>query len=274
LAALTVAESAFEQGVRISGLGGEVARGFYYVGSVHDRAYTRRDVEQLAAWRMFANETIETELLDPEFARWARAAADDAVFEAISAGGPEWFRATDELYLRHRMQRWAGVTDTAVAYQRIVINPMLDEDFLGIAARLTPQDKAHSRFLASLQMELDPELGRIPLEGRPAPVDYARPSAASSVRRTATTARKAARKVAQRLRGGTRAPAGGEVIAAKVVAHWRQHPEELGPLADIPFLSGAWISEMLEGGRDPRPSSVAFVTDLIAASGPDAGRPH
>ena len=37
LAALAVAESSFEQGVRISGLGGEIARGFYYVGQVRDR---------------------------------------------------------------------------------------------------------------------------------------------------------------------------------------------------------------------------------------------
>ena len=44
--------------------------------------------------------------------------------------------------------------------QRIVINPMLDPGFLGIAAGLAPHDKAGSRFLAALQMELDPELGR------------------------------------------------------------------------------------------------------------------
>ena len=48
LAAQRIAERAFDQGVRISGLGGEIARGFYYVGKVSDRAYTRADAEQLA----------------------------------------------------------------------------------------------------------------------------------------------------------------------------------------------------------------------------------
>ena len=266
LAALTVAEGAFEQGVRISGLGGEVARGFYYVGKVRDRAYTRKDAEQLAAWRMFANESVEADALAPDFGRWAHDAANASVFDALTAGGPEWFRATDELYLRHRMQRWAGVTDTAVAYQRVVINPMLDESFLMLAAGLAPREKAHSRFLASLQMALDSELGRMPLEGRPAPIAFAQPGPLSSVSRTVSTARKAAKKVAQRATRGNRAPAGGVVMAARVAEHWRRHPEILGGAPLAPFVSTTWLDAVLSGRVEPRPSSVAFVTNLVVAS--------
>lgn len=267
LAALTVAEGAFEQGVRISGLGGEVARGFYYVGSVRDRSYTRQDAQQLASWRMFANESVESAALSTDFASWARDAANTAVFDAVTAGGPEWFRATDSLYFRHRMQRWAGVTDTAVAYERIVVNPMLDENFLMLANRLAPADKAHSRFLASLQMELDPELGRIPLEGRPAPVAYAQPGPLRAVSRSVTSARKAARKVAQRIRRGNRAPAGGIVLAAKVAEHWQEHPDAVEGAALSGFLSDAWLGEVLAGRAQPRPSSVAFITSLVVAAG-------
>ena len=115
LAAQRVAERAFEQGVRISGLGGEIARGFYYVGQVRDRPYTRADAEQLAGWRMFVNEAVEPGLLTDEFAGWAREVATTEVYEALLGGGEEWFRAADELYVRHRMQRWAGATDTAVS---------------------------------------------------------------------------------------------------------------------------------------------------------------
>ncbi len=266
LAALGVAEGAFEQGVRISGLGGEVARGFYYVGRVRDRAYTRKDAEQLAAWRMFANEAVEAEALAVEFRDWARGAAEGSVFDALAVGGAEWFRATDELYLRDRMQRWAGVTDTAVAYQRVVINPMLDESFLMLANRLTPREKAHSRFLASLQMELDPELGRMRLEGRPAPIAYAEPGPLSAVGRTFTTARKSAKKVAQRLRRGNRAPAGGATLSAKVAEHWRAHPEIVDRSAFMSFLSEAWLNDVLDGRTEPRPSSVAFVTNLVVSA--------
>ncbi|SDH61127.1 asparagine synthase-related protein [Microbacterium pygmaeum] len=266
LAAQRIAERDFDQGVRISGLGGEMARGFYYVGRIRDRAYSRGDAEELASWRMFVNEAVEPGLLTHEFSAWARAVANDEVYAALEAGGEEWFRAADELYAGNRMQRWAGATDIAVSDQRTIVNPMLDAAFLDIAARLRPQDKAHARFLGALQMELDPELGVMPLDGRPAPSTYADPGAWQPVLDVARTGRRAARKAVQRLRRGNRPPAGGTILAAKVVAHWRQHPEILRPLGDLDFVRGDWVQDVLNARVDPRPSSVAFVTNLVVAS--------
>ncbi|ERG64550.1 hypothetical protein L332_08830 [Agrococcus pavilionensis RW1] len=265
LAAQRIAERAFTQGVRISGLGGEVARGFYYVGRVRDRPYERRDAARLASWRMFVNEAVEPGLLTEDFARWARERAIDEVYAALRDGGDEWFRATDDLYLRHRMQRWAGATDIAVSDLRVVINPMLDPAFLRIVSRVHPRDKADAKFLARLQMDLDPELGRLPLDGRPAPATFARPTAWSGAANAYRSGRRFASKASQRLRRGNRPPAGGEVLAAKVVEHWRAHPGLLDSLAHAPFLSQAWLSSVLEGERDPRPSAVALLTNLAVA---------
>lgn len=263
LASLDVAESRLDQGVRISGLGGEVARGFYYLGRVRDRAFGPKDAARLAVWRMFANEAVEPGALRHEFAQWAKREAERAVLAALTSGGDEWFRATDELYLRHRMQRWAGVTDGAVGYRRTIINPMLDEKFLQIVGCLAPQDKAHSRFLATLQMKLDSELGGIPLEGRPAPITYAQPSPLSSLNRAATVGGKGLRKIAQRLSRGRRAPAGGEALAAKVVEHWRENPQVLDTPSLARFIEPSWLQAVLTGGATPRPSSVAFLTNLV-----------
>jgi asparagine synthase (glutamine-hydrolysing) len=267
LAALTVAEQNFDQGVRISGLGGEVARGFYYVGSVRPRTFTSRDAEQLAGWRMFVNEAVEPGLLDPGFADWARAVAVSEVAASLSGGGTEWFTATDELYLRHRMQRWAGVTDTAVGSQRMVINPMLGEDFIRIASGLAPEGKAHSRFLARLQMELDSDLGTIPLEGRSAPIRAAYPTPWRSTMGNLTAGRRLARKVVQRARRGNRPPAGGTVLAEKVVEFWRATPELLSAVDSSAFVRSGWIDGVLNGQISPRPSSVAFLTNLIVTEG-------
>ncbi len=267
LAALGLAESNFDQGVRISGLGGEIARGFYYLGTVRERSFTRKDATTLAAWRMFVNEAVEPGLLDPEFSGWARATAEDEVADALSSGGPEWFQATDELYLRHRMQRWAGVTDTAVGAQRTVVNPMLCQEFLSIASRLSPGDKAHARFLARLQMELDPELGRIPLEGRTAPFATAYPTPWRSAVGALGTGRRLVRKVGQRILRGNRPPAGGSVLSGKVVEHWREHHELLSETALSAFVRPDWIDSVLDGRLEPRPSSVAFLTNLIVAIG-------
>ncbi|SDR72079.1 asparagine synthase-related protein [Agrococcus carbonis] len=266
LAAQRNAERAFAQGVRISGLGGEVARGFYYVGDVDDRTYERKDAARLADWKLFVNEAVEPGLLTAEFADWARERAVDEVHDALRRGGDEWFRATDALYLRHRMQRWAGATDIAVSDQRVVVNPMLDRDFLAIVSGLPPREKANARFLARLQMALDPELGRLPLEGRPAPASYAEPSAWEGVAGTYRTARRLARKAAQRLRHRGRAPAGGEELAAKVVAHWRAHPAILDGVVREPFVSERWVAAVLDGAHEPRPSSVALLTNLAVAA--------
>ncbi|MFB7891628.1 asparagine synthase-related protein [Microbacterium sp. NPDC056044] len=269
LAAQRIAERAFDQGVRISGLGGEVARGFYYVGRVSDRTFDRNDSARLAAWRMFVNDSVEPGLLNDEFASWAQDVAAAHVHSALVAGGSEWFRATDELYLRHRMQRWAGATDIAVSNERTVINPMLDHAFLDLARRLTPQDKANSRFLGSLQMALDPELGVIPLDGRPAPAAYANPSRWEPVMDALSTGKRFARKAVQRLQRGNRPPAGGTVLAAKVVEHWRARPATLSAVEDLDFVDGDWVARMLEGSLEPRPSSVAFLTNLIVATDDD-----
>ncbi len=56
-AALAFAESQSDDRPRIAGLGGEVARGFYYFGRVRQLDVTRERVERLARWRMFPNES-------------------------------------------------------------------------------------------------------------------------------------------------------------------------------------------------------------------------
>lgn len=265
LAAQRIAEREFAQGVRISGLGGEVARGFYYVGGVRDRQYDRKDAARLADWRMFVNEAVEPGMLTPEFETWAHERAVDEVYAALRAGGDEWFRATDALYLRHRMQRWAGATDIAVSNLRVVVNPMLDRAFLDVVSGVHPREKANAKFLARLQMALDPELGSVPLDGRPAPARYAEPPAWERAASAYRTGRRFVRKASQRLRHSNRPPAGGEVLAAKVVAHWRAQPQILDGLADLSFLSGAWLGSMLRGEREPRPSAVALLTNLAVA---------
>lgn len=267
LAVLGWDERSFDQGVRISGLGGEVARGFYYLGKVEERPVTAKEAARLGAWRMFANESIEPGLLVDDFAAVARQYADEEVFAALTAQDSEWFHATDSLYLRHRMQRWAGATDTAVAYQRVVINPMLDERFLTIAQRLSPPQKADSRFLASLLMELDPGLGAIPLEGRLAPASYADPTRWQGVAKKALLARKLARKAVQRVRGTNRAAEGVVVLAGKVVEHWRSDAAQLESLADTGLIAPEWIDGVLAGRIQPRPSSVGFLTNVLVASG-------
>lgn len=271
LAALTMAERTFDQGHRIAGLGGEVARGFYYLGKPRDPAVTRARVARLAAWRMFANEAIDTDALVPSLRAGARDRAVDRIHGLMSATGKDWLPATDDFYLYQRMQRWAGVTDTAVCLDRSVVNPMLDDRFIAIAQAMAPESKRGSLFLARLQMALDPDLGRMPLDGRPPPEAYARPGLLNRVRAVETLARKAVAKARQRVGHSTRPPAGGTVLAGKVVDHWRREPELLDRAREHGVLDESWLDRLVAGEVDAAPSTVAFVLNVTSL--PAARRP-
>ena len=123
---------------------------------------------------MFVNESVlhRTPWIRSS-SRWAREFAVGELYSlSFAATGRDWMAATDDFYLEQRMQRWAGVTGTAVCFDRVVTNPMLDDRFIDIARSLAPRDKRNSMFLSRLQVALDEELARLPLDGRPPPMTY------------------------------------------------------------------------------------------------------
>lgn len=266
-ASLGWAETRVDQGPRLSGLGGEVARGFYYFGPSLRLPVTRGLSAALASWRMLVNEAVTPAALEPELVARGRRFTVDEIHRLLLASGRDWFSATDELYLWQRMQRWAGVTDSAVAFDRPVTNPMLDDRFLAIARGLRPSDKRGSRFLSRLQLELDPELAHEPLAGRPAPVAYTRRSVVNAARLSTATGASLVRKARQRLNRQSRPPMGGEVLAAKVVEHWRQEPDVLDPVRGLGIVREDWLDSLLAGRTSADASTVSFLVSMSVAAG-------
>jgi asparagine synthase (glutamine-hydrolysing) len=265
-ASVAWAESKVEQRPRLAGLGGEVARGFYYFGPPRSAPVSRARVERLARWRMFTNEAVAAEALDPEFAAWARSTATDELHRIFAGYGPDWLTATDEFYLQQRMHRWAGVLASATSLDRVVVNPMLDDRFISIARSLRPSDKRGSLFLSRLSCALDEELSRIPLDGRPAPAVYARRGPANSARLTAMTGRKIFGKVRQRVLRERRPPAGGDVLAAKVTAYYREHPEALQDVASLGVFRAGWLDALVSGEVGAGASTAAMLVTLEVAT--------
>ena len=262
LVSLAVAEADLGGITRLSGLGGEVVRGFYYFGPTTRAPVTPTRVRRLATWRLFPNQRIEDAALLPgEKAAWQETVTRHLI-EIFHRYGSEWNGATDEFYLHQRMHRWAGVLASAICMDRIVVNPMLDTRFVDLGRSLPPRAKAGSRYLSQILWELDPDLARVPLDGRPAPVVYAHPTPANRARMALLTGRKVAGKISQRARSVVRAPAGGEVVGALVLAKWRECPELLGPALTFGLVSDQWVSTVLEGRVTPSPASIAFLVNL------------
>lgn len=265
LAALATAEAKLPQRVRISGLGGEVARGFYYLGRATDAPVTRGRSDRLASWRMFANEHAQDDALEPDFRARSLALGLEEVHRLMEATGRDWFDATDEFYLWQRMRRWAGVTDTAVGWDREIVNPMLDHGFVALARALRPEDKQRARYLSQIQVELDLELARVRLDHRPPPLAFAQPGPRARGQMAASMARKASRKASQRLLGRSLPPAGGPALAEGLARHWRDEPSCLDPLRHLGVFTNEWLDQVTRGVAAPHPATAALMVNLLAS---------
>lgn len=272
-AALAGAEEHAEPGPRLSGLGGEVARGFYYLGRTRNPAVTSQWAGRLARWRMFANDGVQSGALAADFGSWAREFAVKEVEQALVGTGKAWLAATDDLYLTHRMQRWGGITETAVCLDRPVVSPMLDDRFLALVDRVHPADKHNAHFLCRVLEELDPNLALVPLDGRPTPAAYAHRAARSSAQVLGSNLTKLYHKGVQRIRHVNRPPIGGDVLSGKVVEHWRANPTLLEPLHGQGIFDTYWLEAMIEGKVSPMSSTVAFLLNVLVARSTGAARP-
>lgn len=263
LAPLLLAESRLEQGHRLSGLGGEVARGFYYSGQPANADTSPQLVERLARWRLFSNEAVAPAALDPEMLATARESTLRRLNTFLPPG--DWLRATDDFYLLHRMHRWAGVHGTVAAVRRHFINPMFDRRFIELALAVAPADKRDSQLLGRLMSRLDPELAAIPLDTGLVPAVLGTRSLRGRWSTRTVEARKVVRKVGQRLTHGRRPQLGATEYAALVLSHWRAEPKSCAGLYAVPVLRQAWLDGLLGGQHDADATTIAFLINLLAA---------
>ncbi len=264
-ASLDVVERSVPQGARLSGLGGEVVRGFYYIGRPRPVATSARRVAGLARWRLFPNESVPDEILDPGFAESRRDMTVSELERIFAALHRTWPEATDGFYLWQRMRRWAGATTTSTCQQRYAVNPMLDPRFIAVGAQVAPRERAGMQFLSRILLELDADLGDRPLDGRPPPSVYAHPGPVNRTRLGALTMRKVGGKVWQRMGSHTRPPEGGVLLADRVLQHWRRDPRDLAALAGAPFLRSGVLDRILDGDVRPTPTTIGFLATLAAA---------
>src|SRR5262245_2287323 len=263
LAPLLLVEARLDQGHRLSGLGGEVARGFYYAAQPVGAQTSRRLVERLAEWRIFANEAVESAALDPTFAAESRERTVTTLTDIFEPG--DWLRATDAFYLYHRMHRWSAVHGTVAAVRRRFVNPMFDRRFIELALAVAPADKRDSLLLGRLMTKLDPELASIPIDSGLIPARLGKRDLSTRVAIASVTARRMIRKVGQKLTHGRRPQLGAAEAAALVVAHWRTSPSSCQVLLDLPMLNRQWVHGLIKGTHDAAPTTVAFLVNLLAA---------
>ncbi|HET9654082.1 MAG TPA: hypothetical protein VFP72_01925 [Kineosporiaceae bacterium] len=264
-AAVSWAEARLEQRERLSGSSGEIGRGLYFWGRGPEQAVEPALVRQLAAWRMFANQSVSAAALHPDFAAWSGEFAADEIVDLFTAAAPTMFAAGDEVYLWQRNQRWSGVLESASCLRRSTMSPMTDPRYLQIVTAVPPEVRRGSRFLARLVTELDPELARIPMEGRPAPAVFADPSLANRARVLAMLGRKGFRKARQRLARRVKPPLGAQLFATRFVEHLREDAGCLDAVAGLDVFDPVWLKGLATGESEATPADLALVVNLAQA---------
>ncbi|MPZ26536.1 MAG: hypothetical protein GEV12_08775 [Micromonosporaceae bacterium] len=272
LAPLARFETMLAQGNRLAGTGGEIARGFYYPGQPHRATTSPALVDRLARWRLFTNEAVAPEALDPDFAAFARSVTLDRLTTRLAGYGPGWLRATDEFYLFDRVQRWAGAHSTVAAVARGSVNPLLDRRFVQLALAATPDQTRSSRLIGQVVSRLDPRLAAVPLDSGLIPARLAEGGLVAHGQRHLATGRKIVGKVRQRLVGRRRGQLGAAELARLVVAHWVAAPETIAPVRDTGLVPGPWLDRLVAGHVVPDPATVTFLVNLLVASQAADGR--
>jgi asparagine synthase (glutamine-hydrolysing) len=261
-AVLDWAERRLGGGPRIHGMGGEVARGFYYPGQRQQAAADRVLVDRLARWRLLTNEAVASRCLGPSLADWARERAFTRLREIITGYDCDWLTATDEFYLRERLARWAGLRLTVAGTEQTLLGSLLHPGFVAQARACPPEGKRGSRFMAMVLAELDPALARLPLESGYVPATLASGGTAARLQSQRVTRRKVASKVGQRVRRTGRHAAGAPALAAAVLAYWRREPARLDGVTGSGMVDPGWVAEMLSGARGADVTTVGFLANL------------
>lgn len=228
LAAIRHAEGSLVSETRIGGVGGEAARGFYHTGPILPVPTGRLASRLVARYRIFTNERLSENVLEPGFAAWARRFTESEIARVLKSLDHNFYQALDDFYLQERLQRWAGATATAVVFDRTAIHPMLDSRFVQMVRSMPPEQKAGNRFAAKLVMALDPELGNIELDDRPAPVAFASLKRIDRAKISAHAGKKLLKKVRQKSRKVRRPAVGAPVLATSINDFWRAKSQRTG----------------------------------------------
>lgn len=250
---------------QVTGQGGELGRGSYYAGQRVQPEFDANKVASLVRWRLSVNQAVNTSLLTDAFASAAAEALRVESWRYFDGLDGAWPAVTDQIYLFGRMQRWAGAVYSQRHRDHDVLAPFFHPAYVDWASRIPVEMKRNSRTFVGMLEAFDPELARIPLDSGLTPLELADQSIMGRARLTRRDARRAVRKVHQRLARRRHTPAGVDLLADLIVAGWRRSPPT--NLQHVPWLDSAAIDRVLTGDLDLDPVSVGFLVNLDAALG-------
>jgi asparagine synthase (glutamine-hydrolysing) len=244
---------------RFGGQNGEIMRGFYYPLQPLKGKPTTKLIADLVDWRLIANDRTSPNLFAQNFASDALASARASMIAAIAGYGGSWGQVLDRVYLDYRMQSWVGNSAGNRFLDRAVLWPFFDSRFLAAALKLDPDNKRDSRASYRILARLSPQLAATPLDNGLIPAVMAHDNLRAKQMLLRAKARKAQRKLMQRIRPRSVAVLGSERVIdgwfrAKRYAHLDIHR-----LASLGIFNEAMLEAIGTGRTRPDRATLGFL---------------
>ena len=262
------AEREVDEGPRLSGHGGELARIGYYLLQPNRPKQTAKLADRFFKLWFANNYGVPDAALEPEWAAESREIGFRRVRETFATyDDVDWMTAMDLFFLRERLHRWGGATITNGCQRRVTLNPFLDREVLTFMMSLPHRRRWSSQQAVEVLATLDPELASMPLASGMRPTVLRRPPAVTRMigeTPVSKFATRASRKIMRHRRGVRRYAVGAPALASLVVEHWRENPELLEPAAATGLLNQDWLARVLAGTAEAEAASVDFILNLTA----------
>jgi hypothetical protein len=158
------------------------------------------------------------------------------------------------------MQSWAGNAASNRFVGRAILWPFFDSRFLAAANAAPSRAKAGSSVAYKLLARLDPSLASVPLDNGMIPAALAKGRAGARLSSARFLARKAARKIGQKLR-----PAAGRVIGSDLIIDaWHNAGEyrflDAHKLASLGLFEEQVLDGLMNGALKPDRPTLGFLT--------------
>ena len=233
---------------RFGGQNGEIIRGFYYPLQATETKISAAQVNRLVDWRLMANDRV-TPLIFSDTGNRALTDAGKAFKCRLGAFEGRWGEVLDRIYLRYRMQSWAGTAVNNRFIGHTILWPFFDEGFLAAAFALPSVAKRGSLAAYKMLAELDPELAATPLDNGIIPLQMLKGGSITVITNGVRKAMKATRKVAQRLRPSSTAVMGSDALLDKWHDLECYRKLDVAGLATLGLFSEDVLSQIASGAR-------------------------
>ena len=255
-------ESHLSKGFRITGLNGEIARGFYYAGQTDHTGHIEKNIDQIIKWRIMINEKVDPRIFKTSVYQKGFQNSVKRIHRLFEEYPGTFMQKSDWFYLYQRMNRWSGSGLSAVCQHRHVIAPFFDRRFVTWAFKVPCEYKRQGRIIAEIMKRFNPDLASLNLAGGSCPSEIVQPTFLSGLKGKVNFMRKVAAKLTQKAGLADKEEYGVPLISRRLGEKWARSDTVLDWLNPYSALQKDFIAKALKDKKITSPATIGFLLAL------------